>query len=359
MAGAIPVTFFQNQIAAEKTEQQIALHELQDLIRRTSAPTKERLPWLKLARFGDRRSDKGSLRHDANLTAISGIEADYDDEEVSFEQAVEVAERAGLRAIIYTSPSHSAERPRWRILCPTSRELAPSSRTQLLARINGLYRGIFAVESFTLSQSYFFGSVNGNPNHRVEIIDGRAIDELEALDQIALGKPNGAAVSGATAGPANGPVDERALAEGIIKGDSYHTSCVRLVGKWAQQGVPLLDAQKRLYDHFDQVFPPDRDARWRQRRSDVPRIIEGIYGKDAEQRDARERSEAGGGRPRKLEIVRFDEMCPRLSGRPLVKGVLETEQTSLCLARADAARRSYASISLCTSRPDDRGSGTR
>jgi len=66
------------------------------------APEKARLPWLKLGRFGQMRSDKNSLRHDANLLAITGIEADYDGEKISFDEAVEIAEKAGLAAIIYT-----------------------------------------------------------------------------------------------------------------------------------------------------------------------------------------------------------------------------------------------------------------
>jgi hypothetical protein len=70
----------------------------------------------------------------------------------------------------------------------------------------------------------------------------------------------------------------------IVDGESYHTSCIRLVGKWAQQGVAFLDAQQRLYAAFDAVA--NRDARWQARRDDVPRIVRDIYGKEAEQRDA-------------------------------------------------------------------------
>ena len=52
------------------------------LSRSGSRPPRRRrrngLPWLKLAPFGDMRRAKGSLRHDANVLAITGVEADYD-----------------------------------------------------------------------------------------------------------------------------------------------------------------------------------------------------------------------------------------------------------------------------------------
>ena len=229
----LAVTFFDNYVATDKREEVIAVDELAELIRCTSAPVKDKLPWLKLSRFGNARTAKRSLRHDRNLIAVSGVEADYDGGLVSFKEAVETAEKAGLLAIIYTSPSHSADRPRWRILCPASKELPPAQRAHLVGRLNGLYRGIFAVESWTLSQSYYFGSVNNNPAHRVELIDGQTIDDLDELDLIALGKPNGATTNGTGTGVATGPLDEAGLAEAIVTGEAYHVASVRLVGKWA------------------------------------------------------------------------------------------------------------------------------
>ena len=85
------VTLFENYAAKAKREEKLTLDELTTLIRMATAPTKEAAPWLKLARFGDQRSDKGSLRHDANVLAISGVEADYDKGVVGFYQAVEIA----------------------------------------------------------------------------------------------------------------------------------------------------------------------------------------------------------------------------------------------------------------------------
>ena len=289
----IAVTFFGDYAAGHKDQKTISIDELSHLIEDTAAPAKSELPWLKLARFGNNKTRKGSLRHDANLIAISGVEADYDAEIIGFDQAVEIAEKAGLAAVLYTSPSHRPEKPRWRILCPLSSELPPDRRGWLIDRINGLYGGIFAGESWTLSQSYYFGSVDHNPAHRVEFVEGQTIDELDELDDIAIGKPNGAAPNGAHPSSATGPLDEDSLANTILTGEAYHVASVRLVGKWAQQKMPLIEAQRRLYDLFDGVFPADRDARWRQRRNDVPRTIADIYGKEAGQRDEKQAQRGG------------------------------------------------------------------
>jgi hypothetical protein len=287
LPASIAVTFFDGHAATRKRERVLSCDALADMIRGTNAPEKNRLPWLKLARFGNAKSAKGSLRHDRNVIAITGIEADYDGEKVAFDEAVEIAETAGLLAILYTSPSHAEERPRWRILCPVGRELPPGTRAQLLARINGLYGGIFAAESWTLSQSYYFGAVAANPAHRVAIVDGEPVDDLDELDEIGIGKPNGVAGANSTRpGSGDGPLDEKALAEEIVSGASYHIAGVRLVGRWAQAGVPFLEAQRQLEALFDKVFPPDRDQRWLARRADIPRIIRDIYGKDARRKDA-------------------------------------------------------------------------
>jgi hypothetical protein len=285
-ADTFTVTFFSDYAAERKREASFTIGGLAELIRTTCGPTKGSLPWLKLARFGDAKSDRGSLRHDRNLIAVSGIEADYDGEQVSFETAVEMAEKAGLRCILYTSPSHRPGAPRWRILCPASRELSPAQRARMVTRINGLYGGIFAVESWTLSQSYYYGSVDSNPGHRVAVVDGIAIDCLDELDKIAIGKPATGAANGNANGAAGGPVDELMLLEQIKSGASFHTAATRLLGLWATRGVPLMEARQQLVTAFEAVFPPDRDARWHARFADIDRCLLDIYGKQAAHLDA-------------------------------------------------------------------------
>ncbi len=56
-------------------------------------------------------------------------------------------------------------------------------RAKLCAQINGLFGGVFARESFTLSQGYYYGLALDNPapDHRCEVIDGRFVDLCNEL----------------------------------------------------------------------------------------------------------------------------------------------------------------------------------
>jgi putative DNA primase/helicase len=149
--------------------------------------------WIKLAIFGDVRTDKGSLRHDVNITEVTGVEADYDGEQIQPEEAIDRLERAGIRAVVYTSPSSRPDAPRWRVLAPLSRPHPPKARTGLLARVNGVLGGIVAPESFVLSQAYYYGRLTTPGDWRVLVTfgdaeDGTCVDELPELDAQAIGK---------------------------------------------------------------------------------------------------------------------------------------------------------------------------
>ena len=283
---ALSVTFFADARASSRIEQIIQLDELALLIRSKSASLKGQLPWLKLAQFGDRRTEKDSLRHDANVLAITGIEADCDGEQIPFEQAMETLRCVGLLALVYTSPSHRPDAPRWRVLCPTSRDLPPGERAHLVSRLNGVFGGIFSVESWTLSQAYYFGSVAGNPAHRVELIDGAPIDLRDDLDAGALGKPGSRPAAAREAVRPEAHINEAALIEEIATAESYHVPCVRLSGKWAWNGVPLEESRRRLQQAMEQVPVAQRDDRWRARYDDVGRCLTDIYGKEAAARVA-------------------------------------------------------------------------
>src|SRR5437667_11110195 len=95
--GELVVTFFADHAAKTKSERRMSLAKLAELVRRTSAPEKASLPWLKFARFGTAAKDhKGCLRHDGNLEKLSGVVADYDGEEMSPEQAAERLDKVGI-----------------------------------------------------------------------------------------------------------------------------------------------------------------------------------------------------------------------------------------------------------------------
>jgi RecA-family ATPase len=186
------VTFFRDYAAKTKTEERLTLEDLAQRVKTHAAAEKDALPWLKLARFGGTRKESGSLRTNENVVAVTGAVVDYDGENMSPEDGAKQLYEAGIAALVYTSPSHTDEKPRWRAVCPFGQELPPEGHYKMVARLNGLLGGVLAAESFTLSQSYYFGSVNGNPGHRAILVDGTMLlDECDELDEFAIGKPNG------------------------------------------------------------------------------------------------------------------------------------------------------------------------
>lgn len=242
------VTFFRDAAAKRLTIEQMTLQELRAKILATTAAEKSALPWLKLARFGDNRAPGScSLRHNANVAAISGAECDYDGGKGSLDAAVRILKQVGVRALIYTSPSHTVAKPRWRILAPASKELPPQRRAQLVARINGLFGGAMAPESFVLSQAYYYGSVARNPAHRAVVVDGDCIDKRRDLDDGAVGgriektepaKPR-AAIN-------HDPIDwdQIAAALEVIPADGYHPWLrvgAALFFEFGDDGFPLFD----------------------------------------------------------------------------------------------------------------------
>jgi hypothetical protein len=183
----IHITMFNDAAARTKRSGEKTLAQISDMIAQTTAETKAQLHWIKLARFGKIRSERGSLRHNANVETISGIELDYDRAEMSFDDALAKLKRLGCRVLIYASPSNTKQKPRWRILFPTSRELNPKMRRVLATRVDRWFGGIFDPASLVLSQAFYFGRAldNPDPDHRVAWGGGTFIDlhpDLEIQD---------------------------------------------------------------------------------------------------------------------------------------------------------------------------------
>ena len=181
---AITVTRFASAAATSQTREATTLRQFGEVIRSTRAAAKSALPWCKLAIFGDDPTAKGSLRHDANPQAVEGVEGDYDAGAVTVDEAAARLETAGVAALIYTTPSHRPEAPRWRVLAPLSATVTPSERAALTARLNGALSGILAPESFTPSQAYYFGALGDGAAHEVRLVEGAALDTLDGLPSI-------------------------------------------------------------------------------------------------------------------------------------------------------------------------------
>jgi hypothetical protein len=98
-------------------------------IRSTTAPEKARPPWLKLARFGNARSEKGNLHHDRKVIVWSGVEAYYDGEQISFDETIETLKKVKVEEIVYTVPltSPSCELMTWAVVREPAKTRPPAA----------------------------------------------------------------------------------------------------------------------------------------------------------------------------------------------------------------------------------------
>lgn len=183
-ATSLAVTIFDDVHANSCQEYRWQIDDLADRLREPKTyPSKAACKLLKLAIFGEQRTEKGCLRHDPNVLEIFGVEGDYDGGEVSLADAQMLLSESNITGILYTSPSHTPAKPRWRVLAPLSRPYPPSERARFVAQLNGCLKGILAPESFNLSQSYYCGRVEGAP-YAVAQVRGKCIDELAGLAEI-------------------------------------------------------------------------------------------------------------------------------------------------------------------------------
>ena len=180
----VTITRFPSQRALAKKELDLSVRKLAGWIEGQKAASKDKLPWLKLATFGDAKSAKGCLRTNANVATITGLEADYDAGRIKPEAARARLAKAGVAALIYTTPNHTPDAPRWRVLCPFSGPLPPDAREDLMARLNGVLGGGLDPASFTLSQAYYAGGVEGGSKVKTYLADGDFIDNVEGLKPI-------------------------------------------------------------------------------------------------------------------------------------------------------------------------------
>lgn len=183
--------------------------KLRDLIRDAQEyPSKQACPLFSGVRFGDKPNGRGSLRHNANALGFSVLVLDYDDGRMQPEEAARRLRERGIACFVYTSASHTREKPRWRVVIRLSREHEPGRYADFVSTANGALGGILAPESWTLSQAFYFGWVEGAEREFIEV-EGRPLDELveAGLAPELIGKPR-ARPRGAAANPAGAGATE-------------------------------------------------------------------------------------------------------------------------------------------------------
>jgi hypothetical protein len=110
----IYVTWFDDEFARTKQQESGTLRELAEHFQTIHAANKKELPFLKLARFKGQPNDQGCLRYDENILCVTGIEGDYDGEQVSLHEACGRLQRANLGALL-SALIHRRAGIRWRM----------------------------------------------------------------------------------------------------------------------------------------------------------------------------------------------------------------------------------------------------
>ncbi len=230
----LAVSLFADTSAQSVKTREFAWNQLVERIRSPKLhERKTNMPLVKLARFGGARTDRGSLRHDANVRMIDGIEGDYDAGELSIADAATMLADAGIVAVLYSSPNHDPERPRWRVLCPTSRTRSPEGRRMLVGRLNRVLGGALAPESFALSQSYYIGQARLRDDGTPAIYDAqevrghRCIDEAEEIEPLypVNGHASESAASQARDDPILNALRERKMLRRELKQGTHAIRC--------------------------------------------------------------------------------------------------------------------------------------
>lgn len=251
---------------------------LQDL---PAATVKDDCKLIKLATFGDVRTDKHCLRHNANVLEVTGIEGDYDSEEMTPEQAVESLEQHQLKAAIAPTFSARPGAPRWRVLTPFNKAITPDERLRYIEVLNGMLGGVLAYESRTLSQSYYIGVPAGAPYNVLHTFDdseeGYTLDELDKMDgidqfrqplQTKKQKENG------ETGSSGDPFDDTELSDwvqDVCSGDEVHPAVVRIAAHYVAKGWKDEDIRLQfigLADRVERERGPERAALLRGKELD-------------------------------------------------------------------------------------------
>ena len=106
----ITFTEFPDKSAQTKTEHTATWPQLIERLRRAGPyASKADAPYIKLARFGDKRSANNCLRTNDNVELIYGIEIDYDAGKLAIHEAQKTLDMFGVQAVLITTASHDIE----------------------------------------------------------------------------------------------------------------------------------------------------------------------------------------------------------------------------------------------------------
>jgi len=161
----ISITWLSAAAIAAVRQEKLSLPQLAHRILSTTVLKNSDLPWFSL--------------HDYQLVEVSGINAQCGS---AFEPACELVRKNKIRALIFQNPTTP---PTLQIIVPFSESMSPEKLPALAARLNGVFRGKLAAESFDPTAQCRYGSV-GTQNIEINDIDGDFIDLRADLDAGAI-----------------------------------------------------------------------------------------------------------------------------------------------------------------------------
>lgn len=174
-------TIFPNVSAQSFSSQEGDFKDIAELIRNAEAqPEKKQGRLLKLATFGDIKTNHGCLRNNENVTSVTGLEFDYDKEQIPIQIGAKIAKKLGMECVLYPSFRNTSETPRWRLLLPLSTPVLGKDRLAWANKVNKVFGEIFADESFRESQSYYYQPPK--EANSVIYLQGEAFDKISDSD---------------------------------------------------------------------------------------------------------------------------------------------------------------------------------
>lgn len=242
------------------------------LIVGAKAPSKDLLPLLCGARFGTKRSAANSLRHGKNVRDYHALVADYDLEKMPFVEAVKRLRDAELSFIAYTTPSHTAATPRWRVIVFFSTAIPASQLAKFAGWLNGVLGGVLASETQSIGSAFYYGQIDGAVFETAFEAEGEPLDEC---DELAAGAIPLRSKGGN--GDSLKKLDDLELERLIREAENLGGASWELAVRWARLGIKAEDAEKNLLALFDQVDAAKQDGRWQKRRALVGRWVARAY----------------------------------------------------------------------------------
>lgn len=136
---------------------------------------KKKMPLFSFTEF------EGDYRAKKNAGMVHAIVVEHDGEVMDPAEAAKIMREHGIASIIYSTPSHTWDAPRWRLIAKLLRPVDEIEHGALVRIMNNLLNGAVAPESQHSEREWFFGRVEG-AEYEFLSTDGYPLDTLIGMD---------------------------------------------------------------------------------------------------------------------------------------------------------------------------------